>query len=1564
MSKVLAESRLLRGSSKLIVDHIASNGSDHSFINQDVTTNASPTFVMVTITGTVANNTDVATKEYVDSEVSGLDPKESVRAATMVAGTLGSDFANNDIIDGVTLVTGNRILIKDQANGVENGIYIVAETGTPSRSSDFAIGSNVANAYTFVEEGSQADQGFICSNNQGSDVVGTNILIFNIFSSSVSAGNALSFSDTTLNVLTDNTTVQVSGTNQLQANVSTLAGAGLTPDGQGMAANVDSVTIEIVNDGMQANVSTLAGAGLIADGQGMAANVDGTTIEIVNDGMQANISTLAGAGLIQNGQGMSINVDGTTIQIVDDGLQANISTIAGAGLIQVGAEMAVNVDSVTIEIVNDGLQANVSTLAGAGLIQDGQGMAANVDGTTIEIVNDGLQANISTLAGAGLIQDGQGMAANVDGTTIEIVNDGIQANVSTLAGTGLIADGQGMAANVDGTTIEIVNDGLQANVSTLAGTGLIADGQGMAANVDGTTIEIVNDGLQANISTLAGAGLVANGQGMSINVDGTTIQIVDDGLQANISTLAGAGLIQVGQEMAVNVDGTTIEIVNDGLQANVSTLAGNGLIGDNQGMAVNVDGVNIQIVNDGITLVGTLDSSVFASNAIAAINEIGQGEDVYHINSVTQLTSAISSINSSGNASTIKLAPGTYTLTSAITLPRKTKVEGSGMMNTKILTSSARDLIEANSETVISSLSIDGSNTTSNLVVVPSVSDFRISDCKLENISGFSGSGVMLELPKSNTIVVDSCIFSEISITNFGGGISGEVGLTAKDLIVKNSTFRNVSAGLGFYVFDLNAVETIELSDSLFEDSVIGAFGLGVTKSAKVLNNRIFGGAINSSVYADSGHTDRTITVCDNEFRDPSSAATVFTVTTQNNPSDIKLCNNTIIGNHTGFGMRIDGSSTAGRDDNMVISDNIIKETTSGLYLSNPTAVVTSNYLANNSTAITLPNTGKVMMSGNKIQANTTQTALFIQTPIDFTINDHQQIENITATGTLKPYTTQAFVDTTAGAFGLFVPDLSEINAGFKTYIELDTDGGDLTLTPNTFVDGTSITFANAGEYATLEWTGSAWTTTDSNFNYLRVNDCGEFCVNNETDLATAFTEITNAGGGTVRIAPERMAMTSGLNIPDNISIIGAGQPTKIDVHTAVAMTIPSNTSNVSISGLNFVLNGTGTFSALSMGTANNIVIGDCIFRSNSTTNPLFAHNQLNIQGAADTLTNFSLTNCTIEGGSRPLLVSSVQLDRARITNNTFHNANTAVTFADLNENSYLVMSENIFANNILALSIDPDATTPVNNAAYMITNNILANNVRNWHISDAGDRSLIIKDNYADVILNNPAEVSGTFVDPYESRVKLNKSGAAGAIGFAIGNCAPLCSGHTMTIEMDQNTASTPGDSIRVTPAQFVNGDSINIAANSEYITLEWIGNEWELKENQTTLFPVIVDTSTGVENVDVVTVNRQRVQNLKGSERLYTGLFTLRPNTTAAKTTFTTILPGFTAFDSNTDITVQASGYVSNATIDEGLNNVYSRGNSDGTNGNVLVSFTSTSDSPNLDHILQINARYNTQN
>jgi hypothetical protein len=170
----------------------------------------------ITGLGTPTDATDAATKSYVDSAAQGIDWKASVRAATTANVTLASDLENGDVLDGVTLATGDRVLVKDQSTGSENGIYVVKASGAPDRSTDADSGAEVtANFAVFVEQGTvNADQGYTLTNN-GAITVGTTALTFTQFTGlgQIVAGTGLDKTGNTLDI--DSTVVTLTGTQTL-----------------------------------------------------------------------------------------------------------------------------------------------------------------------------------------------------------------------------------------------------------------------------------------------------------------------------------------------------------------------------------------------------------------------------------------------------------------------------------------------------------------------------------------------------------------------------------------------------------------------------------------------------------------------------------------------------------------------------------------------------------------------------------------------------------------------------------------------------------------------------------------------------------------------------------------------------------------------------------------------------------------------------------------------------------------------------------------------------------------------------------------------------------------------------------------------------------------------------------------------------------------------------------------------------------------------------------------------------------------------------------------------------
>lgn len=166
----------------------------------------------ITGLGTPTADTDAATKAYADGVAAGIDWKASVRAATTAAGTLATSFENGDTIDGVVLATGDRILIKDQAAGADNGIYTVNASGAPTRALDANTSAEVTSGLgVFVSEGTvNADTGWTLTTNDPITLA-TTALVFTQFTAlgQVTAGAALTKTGATLDVAVDGTTIEV-----------------------------------------------------------------------------------------------------------------------------------------------------------------------------------------------------------------------------------------------------------------------------------------------------------------------------------------------------------------------------------------------------------------------------------------------------------------------------------------------------------------------------------------------------------------------------------------------------------------------------------------------------------------------------------------------------------------------------------------------------------------------------------------------------------------------------------------------------------------------------------------------------------------------------------------------------------------------------------------------------------------------------------------------------------------------------------------------------------------------------------------------------------------------------------------------------------------------------------------------------------------------------------------------------------------------------------------------------------------------------------------------------------
>jgi hypothetical protein len=298
-----------------------------------------------------------ASKAYVDAKILGLSPKKSVRVATTGNITIASALGAGSVIDGVTLASGDRVLVKNQTTASQNGIYVAG--ATPARSTDFdevapideingawvSIQAGTVNSYrVYVQYGTVT-------------TVGTDAINFEFYNplASITGGDMISVSGS-------NVSIDLSSSGGLE---STNPG---DPAGQ-LRVKMDGSTLASSSSGLKVNTNGITATEINANAV--------TTIKILD----ANVTTakIADANI-------------TTIKIADSNVttakindaavtEAKLAaSVAGAGLtggagspIAVGANadgsITVNADDVQVAyspatrlilVAGEGLSANIT----------------------------------------------------------------------------------------------------------------------------------------------------------------------------------------------------------------------------------------------------------------------------------------------------------------------------------------------------------------------------------------------------------------------------------------------------------------------------------------------------------------------------------------------------------------------------------------------------------------------------------------------------------------------------------------------------------------------------------------------------------------------------------------------------------------------------------------------------------------------------------------------------------------------------------------------------------------------------------------------------------------------------------------------------------------------------------------------------------------------------------------------------------------------------------------------------------------------------------------------------
>lgn len=266
-------------------------------------------------------NAQAATKQYVDSTAQGLSVKTPVTAATTVnlistynngASGVGATLTNSGVqvalvIDTVSLILNDRILVKDQSSTFQNGIYFVSNFGSVStnwvltRSTDFDQSTEIQGASTTVISGSANIQNTWVETGMGPFVIGTTPIVFTLFSSGlVTAGNGINVMGSTVSLISpvvpnnggtgiSNSNTITLGGNILTSGSFTTSGAfGITFTAVGLTnATLPSGTVTLIVLPGSTSITTL---GTITTGVW-----NGTTVGVANGGTGTTTSTGTGS---------------------------------------------------------------------------------------------------------------------------------------------------------------------------------------------------------------------------------------------------------------------------------------------------------------------------------------------------------------------------------------------------------------------------------------------------------------------------------------------------------------------------------------------------------------------------------------------------------------------------------------------------------------------------------------------------------------------------------------------------------------------------------------------------------------------------------------------------------------------------------------------------------------------------------------------------------------------------------------------------------------------------------------------------------------------------------------------------------------------------------------------------------------------------------------------------------------------------------------------------------------------------------------------------------------------
>ena len=794
---------------------VGGNGTNTVSFTNINTTNLTATTVTLTagtISTNAANATDIVNKLYVDTIVAaGVHFHEPVRVespinlnATYDNGTdgVGATLTNAGtqaalVIDGVTMVVADRVLVYEQTDATENGVYVVTDIG--SGSSNWVLTrSDDANTYGvdspnslsegstfFVQQGDTgAGETYTC-NTEGVIIFGTTDITFAQISSAqiYSAGTGLSLTNTTFSIANTAVTAAQYGNDG--------AVGQFTVNAQGQITNAANVSINAssISVGTLANARTTAnsanGASTIVarDSNGsFTANVITAT-----DVNATNVSATTGTFTNISGNGATvtnINASNITSGTINNAFTTGNSANSASTLVLRDVNGSFGANIVSASFSGDGSAItgiNASNIS-SGTIANARTTAASANGASTIVQRDSggnfsantITANVAG-SGAGLTDIN---ASNITSGTIG--NAFTTANSSNGSSTIVLRDAGGAfaAGSITGTLFTGNGSAITDINASAITTGTLDNARTNATSANGASTLVVRDAdgsFAGNVIT-GTTGTFTSVSGNGVALTGINASNIASGTIANARTTGTA---------AATADTLVLRDGDGSFSANVITANS---ISGNASLATNINASNItsgtinnafttgNSANGSSTLVLRGTSGEFAAGAITGSFFIGDGSNLSAINGSNVTTGTVANdrttANSANGASTIVARDSNGSFSGNVitgTTGTFTNISGNGIALTDINASNITSGTIANARTTANS-----SNGASTIVLRDSNGSFAGN---VMSANFFSGDGSNLTSINATSITTGTLATGRL--TGSYTGVTGVGTLTA-----------------------------------------------------------------------------------------------------------------------------------------------------------------------------------------------------------------------------------------------------------------------------------------------------------------------------------------------------------------------------------------------------------------------------------------------------------------------------------------------------------------------------------------------------------------------------------------------------------------------------------------------------------------------------------------------------------------------------------------------------------------------------------------------------------------